>query len=196
MFVLCSRYWVARRYFKIILHLRKVNFCFLLLPETHPYYVHGRWRFFLTHLQNTSYDFSPFSQRNTTTVFRQHVLYFSSIRQGCSYQNFNWSKSLSLFARCLLYMNLLLGLYVRFREKTFHHLKCTFCLHCFLWAPVHEDVPHRRYPVRCHLVLSLKALGVGKKVFSLETLRSVDTLWVWLFCQTFYGLKLSSASSL
>ena len=140
--------------------------------------MHGRWRFFLTHLQKTSYDFFPFSQRNTTTVFRQHVLYFSSIRQGCSYQNFNWSKSLSLFAKCLLYMNLLLGLYVRFREKTFHHLKCTFCLHCFLWAPVHEDVPHRRHPVRCHLVLSLKALGVGKKVSSFfsETLRGVDTL--------------------
>ena len=25
---------------------------------------------------------------------------------------------------------------------------------------------------------------------------SVNTLWVWLFCQTFYGLKLSSESSL
>ena len=48
------------------------------------YYVHGRWRFFLTHLQKTSYDFSPFSQRNTTKVFRQHVIYFSSTRQGCS----------------------------------------------------------------------------------------------------------------
>ena len=51
-------------------------------------------------------------------------------------------------------------------------------------------------PCCCHLVLSLKALGGGRKVFFSETLRSVNTLWVWLFCQTFYGLKLSSESSL
>ena len=79
MSVLCSRY-LTTRYFKIILRLQKVN-SVCLLPERHPYNVHGRWRIFL---QKTYYDFSPFSQRNTTTVFRQYVIYFSSIRQSCS----------------------------------------------------------------------------------------------------------------
>ena len=81
--VLC--YWLATRYFKIILHLGKENFFFscFLKRTLIIYYVHGRRRFFLTHLQKTSYDFSPFSQRNTTTVFRQYIIYFSSIRQGC-----------------------------------------------------------------------------------------------------------------
>ena len=43
------------------------------------------------------------------------------------------------------------GLHVRLREKTFHHFKCSFRLHCFLWAPIHADVPYRRCTVRCHL---------------------------------------------
>ena len=40
---------------------------------------------------------------------------------------------------------------------------------------VHEDVPYRGYPVRCHLVLPLKALGGGRKVF-FQRLHGVLTL--------------------
>ena len=76
MSVLCSRYWVAMCYFKIILHLRKVTFVFSCFLKRTPYYVHGRWRFFLTHLQKTSYDFSHLSQRNYNGISPIRTVFF------------------------------------------------------------------------------------------------------------------------
>ena len=59
--------------------------------------------------------------------------------------------SLHQLVKCFSFTPVLIVMFIIFR--------------LLLWAPVHKDVPFRRCPVCCHLVLSLKALWGGRKVF-------------------------------
>ena len=122
------------RYFKIILHLRKVNF-FLLLPETHPYYLLCAWQVEILlnsfteglHLMTSPPSVKEILQRLSPICY----LFFF-------HKTWLWLTDLQLIKepkpnrKMLIVYAFTFGLSVRLREKTYHNLKCPFCLHCFL----------------------------------------------------------------